>query len=139
MTKELTIKIINELLFILGVNKQELAESLGLDRQKIYSLLNPKTATKINKEFADLVCDKFADINRDYLLTGEGIIKNVNLMNTETDKQVIELALSNIAKSLLNNSEANKDNAKANLLTSEAFNRLTLSMERVIDLLEKKL
>lgn len=139
MTKELTIKIIQELLFKLGLNKQELAESIGVDRQKVYNLINPKNSSKLSEEFADLVCAKFPQINKDYLVSGDGYIINVALMDDTVNKRTITQALSDISKSLLNNSEANKDNAKANLLTSEAFNRLTLSMERVIDLLEKKL
>lgn len=75
MKKEISIKIFNELLEKLGMNPNQLSDALGKDRsQWAYDILNENKKVGISKNIAELICEKFPQINKSYLLTGEGSI-----------------------------------------------------------------
>jgi hypothetical protein len=80
MEKKLTIKIMNELLLELNLNPNKLASDLSLKRsQCIYDILDINKNVGISKNMADKICAKFPQINKVYLLTGEGKILNAKL------------------------------------------------------------
>lgn len=73
MDKSKAIKRFNELLKELGMNPKQLSDSLGKDRpQWAYDILNENKNVGISKNIAELVCEKFPQINKSWLLTGEG-------------------------------------------------------------------
>jgi repressor LexA len=73
MNKGKAIKVFNELLKELGMNPKQLSDSLGKERpQWAYDILNENKNVGISKNIAELVCEKFPQINKSWLLTGEG-------------------------------------------------------------------
>lgn len=73
MDKDITIKIMNEVLSALDKKPSELAKDIELKRpQAIYDILNPNKKVGISKNMAESICTKFPQINKSYLLTGEG-------------------------------------------------------------------
>jgi plasmid maintenance system antidote protein VapI len=55
-----------------GLNAKSLAESLGMDRaQAIYDIINGKTRN-ITEKMADKIISVFSEINKSWLLSGEG-------------------------------------------------------------------
>lgn len=131
MNKELSIKIMNELLYTLKLSKQEFAKSIGIKRQKIYDILNPKNASKISDSLAEVIAETYPQISKEYLFTGSGMILNAEAINENATKYDIIKSLEKISDSVLNNSQAN-------IIYAEAFNRLTKNQERIIAILETK-
>lgn len=86
MKKELAIKIFSELLEELEMNPKQLSDSLGKERpQWAYDILNEKVKVGISKNIADLICEKYPQINKSWLLTGEGEkLNNAKNYNSET-------------------------------------------------------
>lgn len=85
MDKEIAIKIMNEVLSTLDKKASELAKAIDLKRpQAIYDILNPNKKVGISKNMAESICLKFPQINRTYLLTGEGSILNAAKQNEVT-------------------------------------------------------
>lgn len=75
MKKEIAIKIFKELLDELKMNPNQLSEAIGKNRpQWAYDVLNEDKNVGISKKIAELICEKFPQINKSYLLTGEGTI-----------------------------------------------------------------
>ncbi len=92
MKKELTIKIMNELLSELKLNTNELAKSLGMSRtQGLYDILNPDKKVGISKNMADKICNKYQQINILYLLTGEGeMLKSNNFTSNAKEFEITD-------------------------------------------------
>jgi phage repressor protein C with HTH and peptisase S24 domain len=91
MEKNLTIKIFSELLLALKMNVSELARDLGMNRpQALYDILNPNKKVGISKNMADKICLAFPNVNKTYLLTGEGIsiLNNSDLYKDEQNKEL---------------------------------------------------
>lgn len=87
MDKETAIKIMNEVLSTLDKKASELAKDIDLKRpQAIYDILNPNKKVGISKNMAESICTKFPQINKSYLLTGEG-----NMLNTPVQNEVTQL------------------------------------------------
>lgn len=85
MDKELVIKIMNEVLSTLDKKASELAKAIDLKRpQAIYDILNPNKKVGISKNMAESICLKFPQINKTYLLTGEGSILNKPMQDEAT-------------------------------------------------------
>lgn len=85
MDKEIAIKIMNEVLSTLDKKASELAKAIELKRpQAIYDILNPNKKVGISKNMAENICLKFPQINKTYLLTGEGSILNKPIQNEVT-------------------------------------------------------
>lgn len=90
MNKERVIEIMEEILSYVELNPKQFSESLGFDRpQAIYDIMNPLKKVGISKNMADKICSKYTNINKMYLLTGEG-----KLLNTDKpgipDPQIID-------------------------------------------------
>lgn len=87
MEKQRVIEIMNEVLEKTKTNPKQLAESLGFERpQAIYDVLNPQKKVGISKNMADKICATYPDINKVYLLTGEGSLVQHNNKAENTEK-----------------------------------------------------
>ena len=75
MEKKIAIKIFKELLNELKMNPKQLSEAIGKNRpQWAYDVLNEEKNVGISKNVAELICSNFPQINKSYLLTGEGTL-----------------------------------------------------------------
>lgn len=75
MEKNRTIEIVNELLEHLGMNAKQLSDALGYNRPSwIYEVLNPQKTNGISKRVASAICEKWPNIDPNYLLTGTGTL-----------------------------------------------------------------
>lgn len=89
MDKNTAIKIMNEVLSTLDKKASELAKAIDLKRpQAIYDILNPNKKVGISKNMAESICLKFPQINKTYLLTGEGSILNKSIQEEVTQLTV---------------------------------------------------
>lgn len=61
---------VRALLDYLKLRPAAFAQSLGKSRQNIYELQNAKYC--LNKEWCDLICDRYPHISKMWLLTGQG-------------------------------------------------------------------
>lgn len=94
MNKMDVINIMNEVLSYLDKKPSELAKDIGLSRaQALYDILNPNIKVGISKNMADLITTKFPQINKSYLLTGEG-----EMLNSDKDT----ISKTNETNSLIN-------------------------------------
>lgn len=82
MEKKETIKIMREILDYLRMTPAELSRVLGYSTpQTIYDVLSDSPRKKnvgISKNLANMLCDHFPDLNKAYILTGEGDLVNNN-------------------------------------------------------------
>ena len=77
----------NEVLEQTKTNPKQFAESLGFERpQAIYDVMNPQKKVGISKNMADKICTVYPEINKVYLLTGEGSLTRNNNKTEETGK-----------------------------------------------------
>lgn len=87
MEKQRVIEIMNEVLEKTKTNPKQLAESLGFERpQAIYDVMNPQKKVGISKNMADKICSAYPEINKVYLLTGEGSLTQNKNKTEETGK-----------------------------------------------------
>ncbi len=88
MDKRLAIKIFSELLKELNLNPKQLSDSLGKERpQWAYDILNENKKVGISKNIAEQICAKFPQINKSWLLTGEGsMLKSDNASNKDPNE-----------------------------------------------------
>lgn len=87
MNKQRVIEIMNEVLEQTKTNPKQFAESLGFERpQAIYDVMNPQKKVGISKNMADKICTVYPEINKVYLLTGEGSLTRNNNKTEETGK-----------------------------------------------------
>lgn len=85
MNKEKSIKILNELVNHLGITVNQLSESIGKGRsQWAYDVLNPKKKVGISKNIAELISNKYPEINRAWLL---GVDDNMLLAGDTTQPE----------------------------------------------------
>lgn len=90
MNKERVIEIMEEILSYVELNPKQFSESLGFDRaQAIYDIMNPLKKVGISKNMADKICSKYTNINKMYLLTGEGKLLNTDKPDIP-DAQIID-------------------------------------------------
>lgn len=68
-----TQRIIADVLTAVGMNAPKFAEALGINYQRIFDLQRGRTK-KFNPNIAALICEKFPQINKSYLFTGEGSV-----------------------------------------------------------------
>ena len=78
-------EILKELLQREGINSNQLASKMKLNRtQPIYDILNGKIK-KISDNYADKILDEYPDYNKVWLLTGEGEMLKSNSNNETLD------------------------------------------------------
>lgn len=82
---------VQKILEIYQINAYALAEAIGLDRpQAIYDILKGKTKA-ITERMAIKIISAYKDINKVWLLTGEGNVLNSMMLPEETQKNKIPL------------------------------------------------
>lgn len=75
MTKENTIRVIQEILVYTGKNAKQFSDSIGKDRpQWLYDVMNPEKVTGLSSRMVDMICETYPEFSRSYLLTGEGTL-----------------------------------------------------------------
>lgn len=73
MEKEKAIGVLNSVIDYLGITVNQLSESIGKNRsQWAYDVLNPEKKVGISKNIAELISQKYPQISKSWLLTGEG-------------------------------------------------------------------
>ena len=65
--------IIKNVLEAVGMTAPKFAEALGINYQRVFDLQRGRTK-KFNPIIAALICEKFPQINKSYLFTGEGSV-----------------------------------------------------------------
>ena len=70
-----TRNIIKNVLEAVGMTAPKFAEALGINYQRIFDLQRGRTK-KFNPNIAALICEKFPQINKSYLFTGEAPATN---------------------------------------------------------------
>lgn len=70
-----TQRIIRNVLETVGLTAPKFAEALGINYQRIFDLQRGRTK-KFNPNIAAIICEKFPQINKSYLFTGEGPVTN---------------------------------------------------------------
>lgn len=69
----MTRNIIKNVLEAVGLTAPKFAEALGINYQRVFDLQRGRTK-KFNPNIAALICEKFPQINKSYLFTGEGSV-----------------------------------------------------------------
>lgn len=69
----MTRNIIKNVLEAVGMTAPKFAEALGINYQRVFDLQRGRTK-KFNPNIAALICEKFPQINKSYLFTGEGSV-----------------------------------------------------------------
>ena len=118
-------EIIIKLLDYSKLNVKQFSEKLGMKRgQAIYDVISGKTK-RISEKLANQIISEFPEINRTWLLTGEGdMLKNTAI----ADNQAVALAGDEIKE---NNISVNTDKTISMLVTELAAQRKLT--EKVID------
>ena len=135
MTKENTIRVIQEILVYTGKNAKQFSDSIGKDRpQWLYDVMNPEKVTGLSSRMVDMICETYPEFSRSYLLTGEGTL-------IKTDKA--ENIQQNINSSHITqngNVEASANMDKLINVLAEQSQQVTKAQEqidRLITLLER--
>ena len=135
MTKENTIRVIQEMLVYTGKNAKQFSDSIGKDRpQWLYDVMNPEKVTGLSSRMVDMICETYPEFSRSYLLTGEGAL-------IKTDKA--ENIQQNINSSHITqngNVEASANMDKLINVLAEQSQQVTKAQEqidRLITLLER--
>lgn len=135
MTKENTIRVIQEILVYTGKNAKQFSDSIGKDRpQWLYDVINPEKVTGLSSRMVDMICETYPEFSRSYLLTGEGTL-------IKTDKA--ENIQQNINSSHITqngNVEASANMDKLINVLAEQSQQVTKAQEqidRLITLLER--
>lgn len=135
MTKENTIRVIQEILVYTGKNAKQFSDSIGKDRpQWLYDVMNPEKVTGLSSRMVDMICETYPEFSRSYLLTGEGAL-------IKTDKA--ENIQQNINSSHITqngNVEASANMDKLISVLAEQSQQVTKAQEqidRLITLLER--
>jgi hypothetical protein len=135
MTKENTIRVIQEILVYTGKNAKQFSDSIGKDRpQWLYDVMNPEKVTGLSSRMVDMICETYPEFSRSYLLTGEGAL-------IKTDK--VENIQQNINSSHITqngNVEASANMDKLINVLAEQSQQVTKAQEqidRLITLLER--
>lgn len=131
MDKQRSIQIMDELLSEVNMKAAHFAESIGVSSQVIYDILDPKKKNGISRNLADKTVLRFPQINKYYLLTGEGSINKVQELGENATKQELISAINRITKTVevvsdavLKGKEADLINAEANLLREKNNERI---------------
>lgn len=135
MTKENTIRVIQEMLVYTSKNAKQFSDSIGKDRpQWLYDVMNPEKVTGLSSRMVDMICETYPEFSRSYLLTGEGTL-------IKTDKA--ENIQQNINSSHITqngNVEASANMDKLINVLAEQSQQVTKAQEqidRLITLLER--
>lgn len=93
-----TQRIITTVLNEVGLTAPKFAESLGINYQRIFDIQRGRTK-KINPNIAALICEKYPQINKNFLFTGEGsvLVKGHHEEEPEQDEPLLDNGISDIS------------------------------------------
>jgi hypothetical protein len=151
-----TIEILNAVLKHTGMSANGLANAIKLPRsQNLYDIQNGKVK-KISPELSEKIVNRFPEINRDFLLTGEGEMlksitddsRSINSKSKDFEKEVkgkssaqhhnsnVMQTICELANSGVILSEANKTIAEANRTIAAANRILSENNKELISLVQ---
>lgn len=135
MTKENTVRVIQEILVYTGKNAKQFSDSIGKERpQWLYDVLNPSKATGLSSRMVDMICETYPEFSRSYLLTGEGTL----IKTDKADNIQQNINSSHITQN--GNVEASANMDKLINVLAEQSQQVTKAQEqidRLITLLER--
>lgn len=136
MTKENTIRVIQEMLVYTGKNAKQFSDSIGKDRpQWLYDVMNPEKVTGLSSRMVDMICETYPEFSRSYLLTGEGTLLKANTIEGNIQQNINS---SHITQN--GNVEASANMDKLINVLAEQSQQVTKAQEqidRLITLLER--
>lgn len=136
MTKENTIRVIQEILVYTGKNAKQFSDSIGKDRpQWLYDVMNPEKVTGLSSRMVDMICETYPEFSRSYLLTGEG-----TLLKADTIEGNIQQNINSSHITQNGNVEASANMDKLINVLAEQSQQVTKAQEqidRLITLLER--
>lgn len=136
MTKENTIRVIQEILVYTGKNAKQFSDSIGKDRpQWLYDVMNPEKVTGLSSRMVDMICETYPEFSRSYLLTGEG-----TLLKADTIEGNIQQNINSSHITQNGNVEASASMDKLISVLAEQSQQVTKAQEqidRLITLLER--
>lgn len=136
MTKENTIRVIQEILVYTGKNAKQFSDSIGKDRpQWLYDVMNPEKVTGLSSRMVDMICETYPEFSRSYLLTGEGTLLKADTIEGSVQQNINS---SNITQN--GNVEASANMDKLINVLAEQSQQVTKAQEqidRLITLLER--
>lgn len=136
MTKENTIRVIQEILVYTGKNAKQFSDSIGKDRpQWLYDVMNPEKVTGLSSRMVDMICETYPEFSRSYLLTGEGTLLKANTIEGNVQQNINS---SHITQN--GNVEASVNMDKLINVLAEQSQQVTKAQEqidRLITLLER--
>lgn len=136
MTKENTIRVIQEILVYTGKNAKQFSDSIGKDRpQWLYDVMNPEKVTGLSSRMVDMICKTYPEFSRSYLLTGEGTLLKADTINGSVQQNINS---SHITQN--GNVEASANIDKLINVLAEQSQQVTKAQEqidRLITLLER--
>lgn len=96
-------EVLDILIKNLGMNPKTFSEALGFDRpQAIYDILNGKTKS-VSSRVANKILSVFPEINRSWLLTGQGCMVNtgdISYSGNSNNKGIIGTVTGNIVNNV---------------------------------------
>lgn len=98
--KDRNARIFKELLTFLDMNQTELSNETGINYRVIYHLSGGETKT-IKAEYIDKICERFPNVNPDFLRTGNGNIDITIPSPTVEDQPATAQDILNAANKLL--------------------------------------
>lgn len=136
MTKENTIRVIQEMLVYTGKNAKQFSDSIGKDRpQWLYDVMNPEKVTGLSSRMVDMICETYPEFSRSYLLTGEG-----TLLKADTIEGNIQQNINSSHITQNGNVETSANMDKLINVLAEQSQQVTKAQEqidRLITLLER--
>ena len=136
MTKENTIRVIQEMLVYTGKNAKQFSDSIGKDRpQWLYDVMNPEKVTGLSSRMVDMICETYPEFSRSYLLTGEG-----TLLKADTVEGNIQQNINSSHITQNGNVETSAQVEKLINVVAEQAQQVTKAQEqidRLITLLER--
>jgi len=125
---------VEQLIFTLGIDNREFARLTKINILTVQDVVKGKK--KISLNVLNRILREFPYVNENYLMKGEGemFINKVVPGDENFNREMLD-SMKTLSIAVLNNSEANKERAKAELEFAQGFNRLTIQLEKVTDII----
>lgn len=143
-------KKIENIIFALGINPKEFANTTGINLKTLQDIIDGKREITVN--LINRILRAFPHLSESYLKTGTGdVFLNKPLSDDKYFNRKVADAIENISVSVLNNSIANMERAKSEMerakselerakaegVYADGFNRLTIQYEHLLNLFEQ--
>lgn len=123
-----------QLIFTLGIDNREFARLTNINILTVQAIV--KGEKKLSLNVLNRILRAFPYVNENYLMKGEGdMYVNKVLPGDENFNREMLDAMKTLTAALLNNSDSNKQRAEAEKEFAQGFNRLTMQLEKVMDII----